>query len=452
MELTDEKRMEIANAKFSIIAPVTNGVLLGNEAREYLEKMSEKVVDMPHYGPRRYQMKTLKRWIGLYREVGIDALIPGYRSDKNVPRKISEQMEQDLIFEYINNDGISITLLYEQMVKGGKINPKSLSLPTVYRFFARDDSKEKIKSLRTAAGEEKEMRRYSHSRINELWIIDVLYGPMVKHGGRKVQSYLIAIIEDCSRLIINAGFYITQDYGSLRHCLKEGILRRGIGNVIYTDNGKIFRCQQFEFVCASLGSALIHSKPYIAYSRGKIERFFRTVRERFLSLESIKSINSVDELNAAFSVWLKEDYHFKPHKGLNGETPMGVFLSQSDNIKMVRDPEWLDEVMLIRMKRKVYHDATISLDKTLYETDEAFRGKKVEVRYDPDWLLTASQPVYLYIDGKRVGEAFKVDYQQNAQRNTRGKRSSHYQGEYPDVEAASNISFSSIAKGESGNV
>jgi len=434
--------MEIANAKFSMIAPVTNGVLNGNEAREYLEKMSDKVVDMPHYGPRRYQLKTLKRWIYQYQAVGIDALIPGYRNDKNVPRKISEQMEQDLIFEYINNEGISITLLYEQMVKCGKISPKSLSLPTVYRFFAKDDTKQKIKSLRTAAGEEKEMRRFSHSRINELWIIDVLYGPMIKYNGKKAQSYLIAIIEDCSRLIINACFYVSQDYGSLRDCLKEGILRRGIGNVIYTDNGKIFRCQQFEFVCASLGSALIHSKPYVAYSRGKIERFFRTVRERFLALASTNAINSIDDLNTAFQAWLKEDYQFKPHKGLDGKTPMEVFLSQSDNIKMARDPEWLDEVMLIRIKRKVYHDATLSIDKTLYETDEAFRGKRVEVRYDPDWLMKDSHPVYLYIDGKRVGEAFKVDYQQNAQRNTRGKGPK----QYGEKDAASSISFSSAAK------
>ena len=450
MKLTDEMRMEIANAKFSIIAPVTNGVILGSEAREYLERMSEKVVDMPHYGPRRYQMKTLKWWIGQYRAEGINALIPGYRSDKNVPRKISEKMEQDLIFEYINNEGISISLLYEQMVKQGRINPKTLSSPTVYRFFAKDETKQKIKALRTAAGEEKEMRRYSHSRINELWIIDVMYGPMVKYNGKKTQSYLIAIIDDCSRLIINASFYVSQDYGSLRNCLKEGILRRGIGNVIYTDNGKIFRCQQFEFACASIGSALIHSKPYVAYSRGKIERFFRTVRERFLSLENTKAINNLSDMNNAFQVWLKEDYHFKSHKGLNGKTPMEVFLTQADNIKMVRDPEWLDEVMLIRVKRKVYHDATLSIDKTLYETNETFRGKKVEVRYDPEWLLSDSHPIYLYVDGKRAGEAFKVDYQQNAQRNTRGKRPSSY--EYPDAPTCSSISFSGVAKGELHNV
>ena len=47
-------------------------------------------------------------------------------------------------------------------------------------------------------------------------------------------------------------------------------MRRGIPEKVYTDNGKIYRSGQFQFVCASLGIALIHAKPYDPAAKGYV--------------------------------------------------------------------------------------------------------------------------------------------------------------------------------------
>jgi putative transposase len=89
-------------------------------------------------------------------------------------------------------------------------------------------------------------------------------------------------------------------------------------------------------------------------------------------------------------------------------------MSQISKIKMVSDPAWLEEAFLLRTTRKVNHDATIQMEKVLYETDQRLAGIRVEVRYDPSWLLNSSQPLQLYVDGKKAGEAKCVNFKDNA--------------------------------------
>ena len=141
------------------------------------------------------------------------------------------------------------------------------------------------------------------------------------------------------------------------------MLKRGIPTLLYTDNGKIYRSQQFEFMCANIGCSLIHSKPFVASSRGKIERFFLTVRKRFLSQLNMNEIKSLEELNLRFWKWLDEDYHKKPHSSLNGSTPLDFFMSQISRVKLCTDPAQLEEKFLLSIKRKVNHDGTFLLTK-----------------------------------------------------------------------------------------
>lgn len=404
----DSTREAIALKRFSLISPVLNGQV--KNQRIYFENLSETAHDMPYYGPRKYKAKTFMTWLDDYRKGGIEGLRPGYRKDRGKRRKIDADTAERIKKKRVENPRMPITVLYEDMVKKNELDAGIISLQTFYRFFKDEALKP---DLDKEVEEIPEMLRYAFENVNECWQIDAMYGPYLRDGKFKRQTYLIAIIDDASRLIPNSKFYWSQKYEDLRDAFKEAVLKRGKPRLVYTDNGKIFKTQQFEYVCASIGTTLIHSQPFMPNQRGKIERYFKTVRERFLSRLDPANIKSIDELNERYAKWLDEDYQRKVHKSI-GMSPLDYFMSQISKIKMVSDPAWLEEAFLLRTTRKVNHDATIQMEKVLYETDQRLAGIRVEVRYDPSWLLNSSQPLQLYVDGKKVGEAKCVNFKDNA--------------------------------------
>jgi hypothetical protein len=224
---------------------------------------------------------------------------------------------------------------------------------------------------------------------------------------------------DASRLVTYAGFYLAQDIASLRHSFKEAVLRRGLPKVLYTDNGKIYRSQGFEYLCANLGVTLLHHAVGAAHQKGKIERFFRTVRLRFLSVLKSADMECIGTLNEKFAVWLLNDYQKRPHEGLSGEAPLDFFLKRADKVKLISDLAEFNRKLLVTAKRTVGRDATISFDGSLYETDMSLAGERLDIKYDPDESAGISE-LYLYREGAPVGTARLVNYADNAKRKRTG--------------------------------
>jgi len=416
-------RNAIALKRFSMISPVINGQVKNNIA--YYIKATEQPIEMPYYGLRKYAPKTLESWYCDYMHGGIDALKPGLRGDRGNSRKISPELGEKILEMKKQYPKAPKTIIYELLIKEGIIKFDQISLSSLYRFL----KKSSLRGIEIPGEEKKEFKRFSHQYINELWQADLMYGPYIKDFKQKRQTYLLAYIDDASRLITHAEFFFSQNFEVLRQSFKDAVLKRGIPRLVYTDNGKIYRSQQFELMCASLGSTLIHSKPFEPNGRGKIERFFLTVRKRFLSELASDGLESLDDLNYKLWTWLEEDYQRKPHNSLNGKSPLDVFMEQTDRIKIFSDPELLNEKFLLRIKRTINHDGTFSLKKNLFETDTKFSGMNVEVRYDPQWLEIPFMPVYIYVDDKKVGEAIQINFHDNAHIKRRGRPSSNIKEE-----------------------
>ncbi len=411
--LDNEKREQIALKKFSLIGPVLNGQI--DNQKEYFIDITSKAIDMPYYGMRKYSPKTLAGWLNDYRRSGIDALKPGFRSDRGKSRKIDVVLLEKIREKRMLKPRINSSMLYEALVKDEVILPEEVSLATFYRFLAANPDLTAVKN----PDEEKEVKRFAHQYINELWQTDLMYGHYLKVGKSKKQTYLIAFIDDASRYIPYSMWSFTQDFSALRVILKEAVLRKGIPAMIYTDNGKIFRSSQLQMVCAGMGCSLLHAKPFSPNSKGKIERYFHTVRTRFLSQIDPSEIKDIDELNLRYWQWLEADYHQKVHSELK-ISPQDFFMSQSERIKLFPNPTMLDEYFLLKVNRKVNHDATLSLDTILYETGLHLANSRVEVRYDPEWLSNPNTPIFLYHEGKKVGEARQVNFHDNAHVKRKG--------------------------------
>lgn len=441
--MLDEKTREtIALKKFSLIAPVINGQT--DNQKEYFAKLALEPIEMPHYGFKHYAPKTIQWWLYLYNRHGLEGLKPGYRSDKGKSRRVTEEIAQKVREKKADYPRLSGILLYEELVKDGVFTPDKLSPATFYRYLAQNKDLVAGHALR----EEKELKRFSHQNVNQLWQTDVLYGPHLRQGRAKRRTYLIAYIDDASRLCCHASFSFKQDFVTIRDGFKDAVLKRGVPRMLYTDNAKVYRSGRLAAICASIGCALLHAEPFTPNGKGKIERFFRTVRMRFLIRLEPEKLKSLEELNLRFWQWLEEDYQRKVHSALE-MAPLDYFMSQADRIKLFSDPSLLDEHFLLRAQRKVNHDATLSLDKILYETDSSLAGSRLEVRYEPQWLDNPARPVFLYQDGAKVGEARQVNLAENASSKRKG-RGRPIKEEDPDMPPAthenthSTVSFTAI--------
>ena len=448
--LNNQAREQIALKRFSLISPVINGQV--DKQNQYFATVCANPIEMPHYGFKQYSPKTLECWLSDYRRGGIDALLPGYRSDKGQSRKISDDLVEKIAAKRSELPRAKTNILYEQLVRDGTISRKKLSLATFYRYLATNPEL-KVRNQDGIDEDEPDLRRFSYEKVNQLWQADLMYGPYVRIGKQKKQTYLIAFIDDASRLVPYSQFMLSQNFLALRSVLKEAVMRRGIPRMIYTDNGKIYRTQQFSLMCASFGCSVIHAEPFTPNSKGKIERLFKTIRTRFLNLHS--HFQSVEQLNELYWKWLNEDYHCKEHRGIK-TSPLEYYLQQADQIKLITDTNVLDEHFLLRVKRKVNPDATVSLENLLFETSSALAGKQVEVRYDPDWLSQTNRHILLYIDSTCVGKAKLVNFLDNAhvKRRKAGKPSTGegsedtptVVGEPPKTHCANTISFSKLSR------
>src|SRR5208282_1208911 len=137
-------------------------------------------------------------------------------------------------------------------------------------------------------------------------------------GDRVVHTFLFALLDDCSRLVPHSQYYDNEKLGPLLDCLKEAFRRRGLPEKLYTDQGKIFTCAHLQVVCANLKIKLIHARPYAAWSKGKIEKFFQTVQGDFQERLRLEPVCNLEALNTRFWHWLESQYHRRAHSALGG--------------------------------------------------------------------------------------------------------------------------------------
>jgi len=362
----------------------------------------------------------------------LDGLIKRNRSDKGKSRKITAEIGEMILAKKKANPRLTITMLYEQLVAENTIDPLKVSRSTFYRYIEDLSLNGEITSMH-----EKETLRFSHEHVGDLWQGDVLYGHHITVGKKRVQTYLHLFLDDCSRYPVYGQFYLSQNFETLRHCFKEAVARRGVPRLVYTDNGKIYQSQQFEYICASLGCTLLHSQPFVPQGRGKIERMFETVRMRFLNTIDPCTIKDIDDLNQRFFMWLETDYTKKAHSSLNGLSPHDVLMSQVSKLNLITDRTRLDEAFMLRITRKIQHDATTQIQNILYETDSRFCGQRVEIRYEPEWLNDIAKPLPIYADNKKIGEAKVVRFHDNAHasRRFKGNSTAHNRNKYEGITA-----------------
>jgi len=374
--MTENEKQRVAIFRFSVIHEFVGGAALSRrERRRLLKEKCARKWDIPLSDRTRISRSAVLRWIRLYNESGgqLESLYPKDRSDNGKSRAIDKETGLNLIHLRREMPDATVPVLIRIMNERDLSTPgKDLKSTTVYRFLHAQNL------MKPPEGQKQDRRKFEAELPNDIWQSDVMHGPMVTVGERKRKSYLIAFIDDHSRLIPYARFYLSEKLASFLDAFEKALLKRGLPRKLYVDNGAAYRSKHLEHITASLGIALIHARPYKPEGKGKIERFFRTVRMQFLAEVDQTSL---DELNGAFDLWVKQVYHQRVHSG-TGKKPLDRFTSRMECLRAA--PDDLKDHFRMVARRRVNKDRTLTLDGNLFEAPVKLIGERVDLLYHKD--------------------------------------------------------------------
>jgi transposase InsO family protein len=374
----EKKRLDdIALFRYGVLGDLVH---LSPGERAIAEQLAEKALreyQIPYSNRTRVAAETIRDWLKSYRKAGFEGLKPKPRSDTGVSRAIPQQIADALLAIKDEHRDWSVRLVIQEALATRSL-PAGVALKptTVHRLLSRHGLMEA-----TGALESGDRRRFAFAKAGELWMSDVMHGPAVLVGKQKRKTYLIAFLDDATRVVPYAAFALSENTAAFLPVFKQAVLRRGVPLRLFVDNGAAYRSQHLSLVCARLGTTLIHARPYDAPAKGKQERWFLTVRTQLLPTLTPADLQSLEALNRRLWAFVETEYHCAPHKGLDRQTPLDRWAQVGDEVRYLgRD---LDELFLAEARRKVQKDRVVSLNGKAYEVDASLVGETVTLRFDP---------------------------------------------------------------------
>lgn len=371
--MTEDEKIQVAVFRFSVIGDFVTGTQMSrDEKRRLLAEKCARKWRIPFSEKTRISKGTIRHWRRLYKNSNgnLKSLYPQDRSDQGKARAMDEETCLSLIGLRLDMPALTVVQLIEQMNRQNRVTPGTvLNSSTVYRFLHQENL------MTPQAQKPVDRRKFEAELPNDLWQGDVMHGPKVDVDGKMRKTYLTAMIDDHSRLIVYARFYLSENLASYLDAFENALATRGLPRKLYLDNGAAFRSHHLDYITASLAISLVHSKPYTPQGRGKIERWFKTVRSNFLPL--FKG-NGLNQLNEALQRWVTESYNARIHSA-TGQSPFERFTARMHCLRNC--PANLKDYFRKVARRTVSKDRSVTLDGRLYEAPVALIGKRVELLY-----------------------------------------------------------------------
>lgn len=363
---------DLALWRFGIISPLLHSRDGDPSLRAKILDLSGRTFFTPRGSEKLLSPDTIRNWLYRYRTAGIDGLRDKPRNDRG-DMNIPSVLQLALTELRKEQPQWTVKRMLSKLREEGIWTGRSPSKSSLYRFT-------KAQGLgRNADQEHKPVRPFEFPFFGDLWSADFLHGPKIRCGTHVYKTYLHAIIDDATRYIVVARFHLSEDTRSLLDDLMLALRRFGIPKRFYTDNGAAFRSHHLRMVAAKLGVALPHTPPYTPRGRGKIERFFRTVRDGFLTG---RERSSLDKLNADFSAWISQ-YHQKQHSTL-GMSPLERKLADAGpELKQISATQNIDDIFRMEQLKRVGSDGCVRMFKKRFEVPDAVPGSQVVIYYLP---------------------------------------------------------------------
>ena len=366
--------IEYAKFKFALIAPLIQGLYTDESELAYCKRVTEKPLTLPNGVVKVFKPNTVGKWVWLYRKGGFDSLIRAVRTDKGASKALDSNTIDQIYAIREKFPRLNATMIYNMLVQNGYLDA-TVSVRTVQRFMKLND----LKSARNP--KVRDRKAFEESEFGRLWQSDTCYLPHITESGHTRRTYLIMIVDDCTRMIVGGGIFYNDNAYNYQLILKAAIETYGIPDKLYLDNGSPYANQQLSRICASIGTVELHTPIRDGASKGKVERNFRTLKERWVYALDLSQIHSLAEFNDSLATYIRQ--HNTTIHSSTGKSPLDRYLETKDHIRAPKSQEWLDENFHNRIERKVRNDSCVSIDGVSYDVPPQFIGMKVDIRYLP---------------------------------------------------------------------
>ncbi|MBN1930431.1 MAG: transposase [Tissierellales bacterium] len=384
----------------------------GKTRRERIKKVSQLKFKDEDGCDRSFTWRTISTWYCRYTKHGITSVKPKERADKGKTRKITPEILLEAINQvlpFFKNRFRNKMDIFRKIIELGIIHKHQLGQTTFYRYIREHDL------LSDSEPKDKRRLAFAMEYANQLWQGDTMYGPYVRTASGHQQTKLVAFIDDASRVITHGQFFLSENIDALITTLRAAFYKRGVPEQIYVDNGGIYTSKELILICARVGCILRHAPVRDGASKGKIERFFRRVRDQFLVRQL--DLSSLDKLNRQFSLWVEDEYNAHNHSAINMK-PVDRFAMDLKRIRYLPPSEINDELFFDEDTRKVKKDNTFYFRNKRYETPADFRNKSITIRFD----RSKATRIVVYYKDARIGEAKVLDLIANANLRRGGKK------------------------------
>jgi transposase InsO family protein len=372
----------------------------GQSVRDRIKHVSGVVFTDENDERRQFTWRTIETWHTRYQKDGITTMKNRPRRDKGRTRKVTpeallEGIEQ--VRPSFHGRSLNIAAIYRACIERGLVQRQECA-PNTFRRIV--DEYELLKPQLEV--DNKRRLAFAKAHANQMWQADTMFGPHVRNGAGHTQSKLIAFVDDASRVCCHGEFFLAENTDTLIRALRSALYKRGVPECLYVDNGSIYACKEITQICARLGCLLCHAPVRDGAAKGKVERFFRTVRMSFLT--RALDLSSLDALNRAFTQWVEDEYNQKLHSSLQMR-PIDRFGLDLSRVRFLPPCEANDEMFFVEEDRTVLADNTFSLRRVRFEAPRDLRSRKIQVRFERH----GSGRVIVYYKGERMGEARPLD-------------------------------------------
>lgn len=370
----------------------------GRTIRARIEAVSEMSFTDEEGCSRRFTWRTIQTWYSRYKKHGVTVMESRPRSDKGKVRKVVLEdvlAAIEAVRPKLHGKTVTLALLYRLCIEAEHLTRSQIApntfrrLVNQYELFKPDH--EATNKVRLA---------FAKAHANEMWQADTLYGPHVRMAGVPVGTRLIAFIDDASRVCCHGAFFAAENVDTLIEALRAAFYKRGIPQSLYVDNGSIYSSKEIIQICSRVGCLLHHTPVRDGAAKGKIERFFRTVRESFLARDL--DLSSLDILNRAFIHWVEESYNAQVHSVL-GMSPLDRFALDRSRVRFLPPNEANDELFFVEETRQVRTDNTFSFKSRRFEAPRHLPNREIAIRFQR--LNPSLDRLVVYYKGERMGEA-----------------------------------------------
>jgi len=369
----------------------------GNSIQARIQAVSQMTFTDEDGHPRQFTWRTIQTWYSRFQKHGVTVMENKPRSDKGKVRKVVLEDVLEAIRKVrpkVHSPHPTRATLYRLCIEEGWLTRAQIAPNTFRRLVKQYEllkpDTECAHKLRLA---------FAKAHANEMWQADTLVGPYVQHEGTPVQTRLIAFLDDASRVCCHGQFFLAENVDTLIEALRAAFYKRGVPQSLYVDHGSIYTSKEIIQICARVGCLLAHTPVRDGAAKGKIERFFRTVRDRFLcrSLD----LSSLEALNRQFIHWVEEHYNAQKHSILE-MTPLDRFALDRSRVRYLPPNQANDEFFFVEEDRQVRADNTFAFKSIRFEAPRHLPDRTIQVRFE---RKRPTQRVIVFYKGERMGEA-----------------------------------------------